>query len=75
MTTMPPPDRPRALRLRSTLGHDDRRVAHHLGGYVDPERVRVANQYIAAGRWASLFGSLDACPLWMPAEIIAFPHD
>jgi hypothetical protein len=68
-----PPDRSRALRRRPTLSHDDRRVAHHFNGYVDPERTQTANMHIVAGRWASLLGDPNAAVVFKRADVVRFP--
>jgi hypothetical protein len=73
---LPPMRRRRASRTwrRHTLSHDDRRLILHESGYLDPERLWLANIAIAKPPWwAGLFGDPRAVAYVVP-QIIIFPE-
>jgi hypothetical protein len=71
---LPPERRRRASRTsrRHTLSHDDRRVLLHRHGYLDHERVWLANIAIGMAFWAGLFGDPRALSYCVP-HVLKFP--
>jgi hypothetical protein len=73
-----PLERPRRQVQRFTLSHDQRRVAAHYFGYVDPARLAYAQLSIGAacGPWSGVLGNPFAIlhsMFWPPARILKFP--
>ena len=66
------PRRLRHVAPRPTLSHDDRRLAHHCVGQVDPERVRMANLHIGLWLWMGVCGDPNAAPIQVEADVIKF---
>ncbi len=73
-----PLERPRRQVQRFTLSHDQRRVAAHYFGYVDPARLAYAQLSIGAacGQWSGVLANPFAIlhsMFWPPARILKFP--
>ncbi len=52
--------------------HNDRRIGWHYFGYVDPERVWLANIRIGSPWWTGLFGDPRALSYIVP-QVLKFP--
>jgi hypothetical protein len=71
---LPPMRRRRASRTsrRLTLSHDHRRIFLHRNGYLDPERLWLANIAIGMPFCAGLFGDPRALSYVVP-QVLKFP--
>jgi len=67
-----PPGRRR--RGRRALSHHQRRIVQHYSGYLDPERLQLANMNIGLAGWARLFGDPNAISHDHVVPVLRFPE-